>query len=207
MFTRTFIRRLATTASREGVIKPPVQLFGLEGTYATALYSAAYKTTNIDSAFSSLKSLTSAIKQDSKLKGILENPTLNAEDRQVVSSTLSTLAEDKAVDNLLTVLGENNRLSLLPKISEEFGKLHSAYHGVIEATVVSAVPLESKILKRLQKSISGSSLVGEGKTLQLKNVVKPEIQGGLVVEVGDKTVDVSVASKITKLNQILNETI
>lgn len=35
--------------------------------------------------------------------------------------------------------------------------------------------------------------------------VDPTILGGLVVEVGDRTIDLSVSNKITKLNKLLTD--
>jgi F-type H+-transporting ATPase subunit O len=37
--------------------------------------------------------------------------------------------------------------------------------------------------------------------------VNPDIVGGLVVEVGDRTIDLSVSSKIAKMNKLLNDTL
>lgn len=37
--------------------------------------------------------------------------------------------------------------------------------------------------------------------------VNPEILGGLVVEIGDRTIDYSVSAKITKLNKLLTDTV
>ena len=37
--------------------------------------------------------------------------------------------------------------------------------------------------------------------------VNPEIKGGLVVEIGDRTIDLSVSSKITKMNKLLTDTL
>jgi F-type H+-transporting ATPase subunit O len=37
--------------------------------------------------------------------------------------------------------------------------------------------------------------------------VNPEIRGGLIVEVGDRTIDLSVASKISKMNKLLRDTL
>lgn len=39
------------------------------------------------------------------------------------------------------------------------------------------------------------------------NQVNPEIRGGLVVEVGDRTIDLSVASKMAKMNKLLKDTL
>ncbi|KAG0679425.1 ATP synthase F0 subcomplex subunit OSCP atp5 [Kluyveromyces marxianus] len=206
MFSRVFVRSMA--ASAKAGVKPPVQLFGLDGTYATALFTAVSKTTSIESAASSLNALKETVSKDAKLATILENPALSAEDRAVVADTLSKKINlDQSVQNLLKVLAENNRLSLLPDVSAQFSKLTDAYNGLIQATVTTAQPLDSKLFKRVEKVLAASSLVGKGKTLKLENVVKPEIQGGLIVEVSDRTVDLSVANKINKLNQVLREAI
>lgn len=195
-------------ASAKAGVKPPVQLFGLDGTYATALFSAASKTTSIETASTSLKALQEIVAKDAKLSTILSNPALSAQDRNVVVETLSKkVSLDSSVENFLKVLAENNRLALLGDVATQFNKLTDAYNGLVQATVTTAQPLDSKLFKRVEKALSSSVLVGKGKTLKLENVVKPEIQGGLVVEVADRTVDLSVASKINKLNQLLKEAI
>jgi F-type H+-transporting ATPase subunit O len=35
--------------------------------------------------------------------------------------------------------------------------------------------------------------------------VNPEIRGGLVVEIGDRTIDLSVSSKLAKMNKLLSD--
>lgn len=37
--------------------------------------------------------------------------------------------------------------------------------------------------------------------------VNPEIRGGLVVEIGDRTIDLSVSSKIAKMNKLLQDSL
>lgn len=37
--------------------------------------------------------------------------------------------------------------------------------------------------------------------------VNPDILGGLVVEIGDRTIDLSVSSKIAKMNKLLTDTL
>ena len=37
--------------------------------------------------------------------------------------------------------------------------------------------------------------------------VNPEIRGGLVVEIGDRTIDLSVSSKIAKMNKLLSDSL
>ncbi|ODV84418.1 hypothetical protein CANARDRAFT_29272 [[Candida] arabinofermentans NRRL YB-2248] len=205
MASRQFIRSMATASK---TIKAPVQLFGLDGTYATALFTAAAKESAVDKAFVSVETLKSAIASDAKLGQILGNPSLSATSRSEVISILAKEYKlEPVVVNLLKVLSDNNRLSLFTHIAKQFSTLNDAYKGVVEAVVVSAKPLDSKILNRLSKSISASKYVGEGKTLKITNEINPDILGGLIVEVGDNTVDLSLSAKVNKLNKVLTESI
>ncbi|CAI5758499.1 unnamed protein product [Candida verbasci] len=203
MLSRTFFRSLATSVKST---KPPVQLFGIDGTYANALYSATIQQSDMNQTFNGLKKIQDLLSNDTALYKSLSNPGLTKDDRLAITSSISkSLNLDKTTANFLTTLAENNRLDKFPGIFNKFGLLNDAFNGVVEAKVTSAKPLDSKILKRLQNSIGKSSFVGEGKTLKLTNSVNPELLGGLVVEVGDRTLDVSIANKVSKLNKTLKE--
>ncbi|CAI1842291.1 hypothetical protein SEUBUCD646_0B04060 [Saccharomyces eubayanus] len=208
VFTRSFASSLKTAASKVAV-PPPVRLFGVEGTYATALYQAAAKNSSIDSAFQSLQMVESTVKKDPKLTHLLQNPALSLHDRNTVINAIVDTHKnlDGYVVNLLKVLSENNRLSCFEKISSDFGILNDAHNGLLKGTVTSAEPLDPKSFKRIEKALSASKLVGQGKSLKLENVVKPGIRGGLIVELGDKTVDLSISTKIQKLNKVLEDSI
>jgi F-type H+-transporting ATPase subunit O len=67
--------------------------------------------------------------------------------------------------------------------------------------------LENKALNRLESAVTKSEYVGQGKKLKVTNKVNPDIVGGLVVEIGDRTIDLSVSSKIAKLNKLLSDTL
>jgi F-type H+-transporting ATPase subunit O len=201
------LSRAFATATKS--VRPPVQLFGLDGTYATALYTSAAKTTSVESANASLVALQQTIVKDAKLGAILQNPALTSKDRAFVAETLVKSQDkvDGSVANLVKVLGENNRLDLLSSIFAQFKTLNDAHNGIVEAVVTSSKELDSKTLKKIEASVTKSKFVGAGKTLRLTNKVDPEILGGLIVEVGDRTVDLSIASKVAKLNNALKEAI
>ncbi|KAL2193483.1 Mob1/phocein [Corynascus similis CBS 632.67] len=202
--TRTF----AAPASSEKV-KPPVALFGLDGTYATALYTAAVKTSSLEPTAQGLAALGSLIQKDAKLINILEAPTLSAADKSAIVAELqkNVGASGETIKNFLATLAENNRLGLLPGVCNKFNELMSAARGEVEMVVTSAQPLDNKTLTRLENAVSKSSYVGAGKKLKVKNTVNPDIVGGLVVEVGDRTIDLSVSSKLAKMNKLLTDTL
>jgi len=107
--------------------------------------------------------------------------------------------------NFLATLAENDRLGVLEGACEKFTQLMSAHKGEIEMVVTSAVPLENKVLRQLETAVSKSQYVGQGQKLKVVPKVSPDIRGGLIVEIGDRTIDLSVAAKLAKMNKLLND--
>lgn len=143
-------------------------------------------------------------------------------------------AGDKTVKNFLSTLAENNRLAILAGVCEKFGLLMAASKGEVEMVVTSAEKLDNKTLNRLEGAVSKSAYVGQGKKLKvtnkvsfvclwgdqegegmggfetrdanrLGNQVNPEIVGGLVVEIGDRTIDLSVSGRVARMNKLLQD--
>ncbi|EXF80987.1 ATP synthase F1 [Colletotrichum fioriniae PJ7] len=203
------VRTYAAAAATEAV-KPPVAVFGLDGTYATALYTAASKTSSLDPTAKALATLDAIFAKDPKLSTVLAAPTLTPEDKAAIVAELTKQAgagSQETVKNFLAALAENNRLGLLPGITQKFAEIMSAARGEVELTVTSATQLDNKTLNRLESSIAKSSYVGQGKKLKVTNNVNPDIVGGLIVEIGDRTIDLSVSGKIAKLNKLLTDTL
>ncbi|OCK80844.1 OSCP-domain-containing protein [Lepidopterella palustris CBS 459.81] len=203
--------RCYAQAASPASTKPPIQMFGVDGTYATALYTAAAKTSNLDSASKSIETLAAVFKRDPKLQKVLEAPMLTVEDRKQIVSELQKHigGADKGdiVKNLLITLADNNRLGVLESVCEKFGVIMGASRGEIEMTVVSAQPLDNKVLGRLESAVSKSQYVGQGKKLKVISKVNPDIRGGLVVEIGDRTIDLSVSSKMSKMSKLLRDSL
>ncbi|KAK3397144.1 ATP synthase delta subunit-domain-containing protein [Sordaria brevicollis] len=202
----TQVRGYAAAAASSKV-KPPVALFGLDGTYATALYTAAVKTNALEPTAKGITGLGNLLAKDAKLASILETPTLSAADKSAIVAELqkSAGASGETVKNFLATLAENNRLGLLPGVVSKFGELMSAARGEVEMVVTSAQPLDNKTLNRLESAVAKSSYVGKDKKLKVTNKVNSEIIGGLVVEIGDRTIDLSVSAKLAKMNKLLND--
>ncbi|KAF1809195.1 OSCP-domain-containing protein [Eremomyces bilateralis CBS 781.70] len=204
------VRYYATPASGPST-KPPVALFGIDGTYASALYTAAAKSSSLEPVSKALETLAAVLKKDAKLQNILASPTLTPSDKQALAAELqkqsASADKDNIVKNFLITLAENNRLGVLEPVCEKFGQLMSAYRGEVELVVTSAAPLDQKVLKQLEAAVAKSQYIQQGQRLKVVSKVNPDIRGGLVVEIGDRTIDVSVSAKMARMNKLLKDTL
>lgn len=100
------------------------------------------------------------------------------------------------------MLAENGRLGDTAKIADKYGELMRAHRGEVMAVVTSADALTKAQLKSLEASFKSTFLTG-GETLIMETSVNPSILGGLQVQIGDKFMDLSLASKVNKMHKVL----
>eukprot|EP00842_Homolaphlyctis_polyrhiza_P002549 jgi/Hompol1/3295/HPOL_006455-RA len=209
MFAATkLIARRGFATSSVAAAQAPVALHGVDGRYATALYLAAAKTNVLDKVEGELKIVESVIAKDVGVKNFLNTPLSGrAAKKEGIQALLAQGRYSAITKNFFELLAENGRLDQTEKVIAAFGQLMTAARGEVTVTVTSAKELDSRTLNKLKDVLAKSSLVAAGSKLIVSNAVNPEIIGGLVIEVGDKTIDLSVSSKVTKLNNLISEAV
>ena len=70
------LSRCQMSAQAAALVKPPYPMYGIDGRYATALYSAASKKNKLDQVDKNLKTLLELTQKDLKFKDFLVNPII-----------------------------------------------------------------------------------------------------------------------------------
>lgn len=163
--------------------------------YAEAAFDVAREQGDVDAWIDELRQATRALSsRDTKL--FFQDPNVATEEK------LSTLERGLGqarpeVLNLLRLLAVRQRLTLLPGILREMEILEREAKGIVEADVTVARPIspeeERSIADRLQRLT--------GKRVDIKTRIDPAILGGLVVRLGDRVIDASVAGRLQRLRQ------
>uniref|UniRef100_A0A1B6EK86 Oligomycin sensitivity conferral protein n=1 Tax=Cuerna arida TaxID=1464854 RepID=A0A1B6EK86_9HEMI len=196
------VRSLSTSSAKQQLIKPPIQIFGLEGRYATALYSAATKLKQLETVESELIKFQGTMKTDKKLNEFIGDPSLKRSLKvEALKQVSSTMKLSPPTANLVGLLAENGRLKNLNSIINSFKTIMSAHRGEIPCEVTTAKPLDDATKQELQAALKSFAKKGENILLQTK--VDPNIIGGMIVSIGDKYVDMSIASKIKKYSELI----
>ncbi|XP_075145858.1 ATP synthase subunit O, mitochondrial [Haematobia irritans] len=184
-------------------VKPPIQVFGLEGRYATALYSAATKMKQLDQVEKDLIAFQATLKKDKKLRESVVSPIVN---KKVMGTALKESADKlrwaAATGNLLNLMANNGRLSSLDGVINAFSVIMAAHRGEVVCEVVSAKPLDSAQSKQLEGALK--SFLKSNQSLKITTRVDPSIIGGLIVSIGDKYVDMSIASKVKMYTDVIS---
>jgi len=124
--------------------KPPITIHSLEGTYASALYSATgANNATLAEIEKALSSIRTRLDNDVKLAAAVVNPAVSHKEKQDIVQLLTTIGRvsgdaQKAVKNLLEVMSENGRLGRWDGVVAAFEKIMRAHKGEVDVVVTSA---------------------------------------------------------------------
>ena len=130
-----------------------------------------------------------------ELLDTLSNPQLEpARRQQVVTDLLDGKAQPTTV-NLVGLVVGNGRARELPAIVDALVSLRAASRESAVARVRSTIALSDEQTSRLAEALGRAT----GKNVEVKVVVDPTVQGGLVAQVGDTVIDGSVRRRLEQL--------
>merc|ERR1711860_250531 len=184
---RVLSRSLSTSVARHQLVQPPVQVFGTEGRYATALFSAASKKKSLDVVEKDLKTFHATLKKDQRLADFLADPSIKRGLKaEGLASACDKLKMNELSKNLFLTLAENNRFSAAEAVVNSF---------------VTAKALDANMKKEVDAALAGFLQKGQKSLVNYK--VDPALIGGMVVSIGDKFVDMSMSSKLKKYSELI----
>ena len=195
-------RQFSTGVSRHAIVKTPIPVFGIEGRYAAALFSAANKNGALDAVEKDLALLTKTMKEDPRLNDFLKDPSVkNNLKVDGIAGVCKKLKTSDLSVNLLSALAENNRLPFINAVVLSYNSLMAAHRGEVVCVITTAKALDEAGQKDVTGALGGFLKAGE-KAL-VTYAVDPAIVGGMVVSIGDKFVDMSMSSKLNKYSELI----
>jgi F-type H+-transporting ATPase subunit delta len=162
--------------------------------YAVAAYKLGKEQKSLNK-WSEMLGFASGVVNDAQMKSYIEDPKVIAAD---LESAFLKVCGDKLNDNgqnLIKILVEYGRLSVLPAITTAFEELKAFDEGVLEAQIIAAAKISAAETKDLVKRLEAKF----GKKIEASVSVDPEIIGGIKIIVGDTVIDASVKGQLQNL--------
>lgn len=175
-------------------------LITLARPYAKAAFELAQVEQSL-AAWDDMLGLACAIVTEESMANLLENPDVGRGQVLGIVSDAAGDAFSERFQGFLSVLSENDRLSLLPQVAELFREFREKAENRLSVKVVSAVPLEDEQANRMKDALARRYECD----IELENQVDTEVIGGAVVYAGDKVIDGSLRGRLNKLaNSLAN---
>jgi F-type H+-transporting ATPase subunit delta len=167
--------------------------------YAEALLRLAHGENETEKFEHDIEFIIQTLKADVRLPKIFTHPRIRRAHKLELIDKLWKPYICKTVYNFMRLLIENRRIYELSLILKRYQIEVKKLKGIYLADVHTAFALESAQSEQLRLSLEKLS----GLKLEIKNKVKPEIIGGILVRIGDDVIDWRVSRMLNTLNEKL----
>lgn len=167
--------------------------------YALALFKAAQEQNQTELIQEQLIEIKKAFQQYAELEELLQTPRLsNAEKKELLSNSLKDA--HSLVQNTMFVLLDKKRVNETANLVDSYVKIANDAAGVAEATVYSTYELT----EQEKNAISSTFAAKLGKqSLQIENILDPNLIGGIRIQIGNRIYDSSLSGKLNRLKRDL----
>jgi F-type H+-transporting ATPase subunit delta len=156
----------------------------------------------IEETLGELEDILDLARGDQKFGEFLSSPAIAAADR---AKTLDKIFKGRVSEltlNFLHVLNDKGRIAYLPSIASAFDQQAQEKFGRIEVDVITAEPLPADQIRSVRDRLTSVM----GKEVILHPYTESGMIGGVKFRIGDQLVDASIATRLRKMkDQLDNE--
>jgi F-type H+-transporting ATPase subunit delta len=159
--------------------------------YAEAVFKLASQENGLALWSDSLANIDSVV-ADARVQALINDPNVSAQ--QIEGLVLGVVGDRISGEarNFVQVLVQNGRLELMPQIREHFEALKREHEGVLEARIISALPIGDDQVRQLVAQLENK--YQRKVTAQVET--DASLIGGVKIVVGDKVIDATVRGKL-----------
>lgn len=181
--------------------RPSEQEVEIARVYAQALLSLAAARRESEPVHLELEEFIELLDRQPALDRYLASPLVDTGERRV---RLDRMLQGRMSDLLLDtfqVMNRKGRSNLVRALAVAYREEFEEKEGIVEVHVRTAVPLTEEAESRLREVAAGFT----GKRVRLAATIDEDLIGGMVVHVGDRRIDTSVAKELRHLRMNLRE--
>ncbi len=175
---------------------------GIAARYATAVFELAKENGQLPALEQDTGKLGETLEASADFASLITSPVYSRDEMaKAVAAVAAKLKLSATMSNTLGLMAENRRLFVLPNLIDRIAALIAAEKGEMSAEISSAKKLtkaqETKLAAALKKAV--------GKDVKIHATVDETLIGGLVVKVGSRMIDSSIAAKLSNLQNAMKE--
>ncbi len=164
--------------------------------YGRSLFEVARDHGNLDLVREQLGQVADALESDQRLQVFFFSPYFSTEEKK---EGLEKVVQDgdETVVNFLELLIEKHRVPAIFRIRRAYEALWEEENKLLPVEVTSAIELDQETVDNIGKTIGERT----GRRVELESKVDPDILGGIVLRVGDRILDASIANRLESLRK------
>ena len=166
--------------------------------YAKAIFELANEEHDLDGWRRQIEELRQLLKHE-LVRAVLANPVLPINERVQTAEELGQGRLGQGALNLARMLTSAGAVGLIDDIADAYSELVDEAQGRVRAVAVAAVDLSDADRKRISSELSKRI----GKQVELEVRSDPRIVGGLLLQIGDRVIDGTLAARLHQLRRSL----
>jgi F-type H+-transporting ATPase subunit delta len=166
--------------------------------YAEAIFELASRDGKVDEWRREL-AVALELAENRDLVRTLDSPAVAWSKRRRVAERLLADRVSKPILNLVLLLVQRGRFSLVPAVAAEYDGLVRRSRGIVGVTVTTPSPLPPGELAALRPRIETLA----ASRVEIATATDPSLIGGLRVTIGDLQIDASVVGRLARLRKEL----
>ena len=164
--------------------------------YARSVFEVAEDKGRLDEVREQLGQFSEALEDNRELQVFFFSPYFSTEEK-VKALDSAVEGADEVVMNFLRLLIEKHRMPVVYRIRRGFDELWEEENQRLPVEITSAVELGEDTVQQIGDRIGERT----GREVELTSKVDPAIVGGLVLRVGDRILDASIATRLDTLRK------
>lgn len=167
--------------------------------YSRAIFELAEEDGKLEQYGKELLEIKKDLEAVPAAKAFFANPQVERKAKKELVTKMYEGELSPSIYHFLLLLVDKRRFALLGVIAEQYREMANAARGIVIADVTTAQPAtkaqQEKIAQKLQQVT--------GKKVELRLHENPALLGGVVVKIGDRRIDGSVAGRLQALQKEL----
>ncbi len=163
--------------------------------YSKAIFELAKEQNILDTIYSDFKLIQKSIEDNTDFYQIFTNPVIKIKDKihllKIVFETNVSILTLK----FLNLLVENNRESYISDIARDFAGLYRKDKNIKEIVLTTATNIDKTIFDNFTNNVSRELNC----KVEIRDEVKPDMIGGVVVRIDNMQLDMSVATQLKEI--------
>ncbi|MZR12466.1 F0F1 ATP synthase subunit delta [Maritimibacter sp. DP07] len=175
---------------------------GIAQRYATAVFELAKDDKKLADVEKDIDQLDAAYADSTDFARLVDSPIYGRDEQAAAIKALAAkMGLSSQMTGVLGVMAQKRRLFILPQLIARLREMISEDKGEVVAEVTAAKSMTKAQQDKLAKALKASV----GKDVKINVAVDESLIGGLIVKVGSKMIDSSIASRLNALQNSMKE--
>lgn len=175
------------------------KLIPLAKRYSDALVAVAQSQGETEEVYNDLNMVSDSLSSVKQMGNFLSHPVIPLSEKKDMVNSVFKNRVRQSTFNLLNILLEKNKIDLVSTIFYCYEESLDRAKNILKVDVVSAVEIDEDLKQKLKEKLENKLQ----KAVKFEYELKPEIIAGLVLNIQDKVIDGSMASKLESFKKTL----